>query len=104
MNELLGICESLEGFSVDDLGFNVLVAEKSNETWKLTVERYSKGLSSPTEQFNNTLIVLAERLYNKYSNNRIQYEIINCSKLCKDKWCITIQELKDEKINCEERE
>lgn len=96
MNELLGICESLEGYSGDDLGFNVLVAEKSNETWKLTVERYSKGLASPTEeQFNNTLIVLAERLYNKYSS-RIPYEIINCSKLCKDTWCITIKELKEE--------
>lgn len=95
MNELLGICESLEGYSGDDLGFNVLVAEKSNETWKLTVERYSKGLASPTEQFNNTLIVLAERLYNKYSSNRIQYEIINYSKLCKDTWCITIKELKE---------
>lgn len=104
MNELLGICESLEGYSGEDLGFKVLKAEKFNETWKLIVERYSKGLESPTEQFNNTLIVLAERLYNKYSDNVKHYEIINCSKLGKDKRGITIQELQDEKINCEERE
>lgn len=102
MNELLGICASLEGYSGEDLGFNVLEAEKSNETWKLTVERYSKGLESPTEQYKNTLIVLAERLYNKYLDNVKHYEIITCSKLSKDIWCIAIKELKDEKITCEE--
>ena len=95
MNELLGICESLEGYSGEDLGFKVLKAEKFNETWKLTVERYSKGLESLPVQYKNTLIVLAESLYNKYSNNVKHYEITNCSNLCKDKWCITIQELQE---------
>ena len=104
MNELLGICESLEGYSGEDLGFNVLFAEKCNETWKLTVEKYFKGIESPTELNNNIFIILAERLYSKYLVNRKHYEIINCSNLCKDKWSIEVKELKDEKSNCEERE
>ena len=104
MNELLEICESLEGYSSDDLGFNVLDAEKCNESWKLRVEKYSKGLENPSQQDDRTFIILAERLYNKYSTDRKHYEIITCLKLDKDKWCITIQELKDEKSNCKEGE
>lgn len=101
INELKSICDSLDGYSSDDIGFMVVEAKLDEDSWLLSVKPYSK--TEKEVEIDSCLLLISDRLLNKYSE-RVSYKITFASEDKNDCWCIKIKKVENEKDNSEERE
>lgn len=103
-NELKDICDSLEGYSSDNLGFMVTKAEKlgaEGDSWLLNVEAYNKDSAEGITDW--AVITLSERLYNRYSSGKAKFKVIFINEEVAGKsWTVKVKKVTDEEKGSEE--
>ena len=106
MNELRDIAESLDGYSVDELGFAIKGAHKKEGSWHLLVEAYSKNEASVELDSYEIVAEIIRRLDRRVKGG-CKYALMYLSTLIMDKqWNIEIKQVKksEDKVQVKKHE
>lgn len=106
MNELRDIAESLDGYSVDELGFAIKRAHQEEGSWCLLVEAYSKNEASEELDSYEIVAEIIRRLDRRVKGG-CKYAITYLSTLIMDKqWSIKLKQVKksEDKVQVKKHE
>lgn len=104
MNELRDIVESLDGYSVEELGFAIKRAHQEKGSWRLLVEAYSKNEASDELDSYEIVAEIIRRLGRRVKGG-CRYALTYLSTLIMDKqWIIELKQVKkhEDKVQDEE--
>ena len=104
MNELRDIAESLDGYSVDELGFAIKRAHKEEGIWYLLIEAYSKNEASAELDSCEIVAEIIRRLDRRIKGD-CKYALTYLSTLIVDKqWDIELKQVKKSEDKVEDEE
>ena len=104
MNELRDIVESLDGYSVEELGFAIKRAHQEKDSWRLLVEAYCKHEASDELDSYEIVAEIIRRLGRRVKGG-CRYALTYLSTLIMDKqWIIELKQVKkhEDKVQDEE--
>ena len=106
MNELRDIAESLDGYSVDELGFSIKSAHKKEGNWCLLVEAYDKhGNEASAELDSYEIVAEIIRRLGRRVKGGCKYALTYLSTLVMDKqWNIELKQVKKSEDKAEDEE
>lgn len=100
MNELRDIAEALDGYSVDELGFAIKRADKTEDTWCLLIEAYNKNEASTELDSYEIVAELIHRL-----SRCDKYTVTYLRTLLMDKqWSIELKKVEKSEEKAEDEE
>lgn len=104
MNELRDIAEALDGYSVDELGFAIKRANKTEDTWCLLIEAYDKKESSTELDSYEIVAEIIHRL-GRHVTGDYKYAVTYLRTLEMDKqWIIVLKKVKKSEEKAEDEE
>ena len=104
MNELRDIAESLDGYSVDGLGFAIKRAHKEEFDWCLLIEAYDKHEASAELDSCEIVAEIIRRLDRRVKGG-CRYALTYLSTLILDKqWNIKLRQVKKSEDKAEDEE
>lgn len=98
MNDLRDLVITVDGYSVDKTGFNIISAWKTKENlWNLTIEAYKKEGKDFSSESDVSMLTLVERIENKYGSNKNKWAIVKIEELTTGSFELKVKKVIDEK-------
>ena len=105
MNDLKDLVITVDGYSVDKTGFEIIEAYKgSSDSWRLVVKAYKKEGKDFSSESNVSMLTLVDRIENKYGTHSCWRKVVKIEELIPGNFALTIKKVEDEKKDSSDEE
>ena len=105
MNDLKDLVITVDGYSVDKTGFEIIEAYKgSSDSWRLVVKAYKKEGENYASESNVSMLTLVDRIENRYVTHSYWRKVVKIEELIPGNFALTIKKVEDEKEDSSDKE
>ena len=105
MNDLKDLVITVDGYSVDKTGFEIIEAYKgSSDSWRLVVQAYKKEGEDFSSESDVSLLTLVDRIENRYGTHSYGWKVVKIEELIPGNFALTIKKVEDEKEDSSDEE
>ena len=105
MNDLKDLVITVDGYSVDKTGFEIIEAYKgSSDSWRLVVKAYKKEGENYASESDVSMLTLVDRIENRYVTHSYWRKVVKIEELIPGNFALTIKKVEDEKEDSSDKE
>ena len=105
MNDLKDLVVTVDGYSVDKTGFEIIEAYKgSSDSWRLVVKAYKKEGKDFSSESEVSMLTLVDRIENRYDTHSSVRKVVKIEELIPGNFALTIKKVEDEKEDSSDKE
>ena len=105
MNDLKDLVITVDGYSFDKTGFEIIEAYKgSSDSWRLVVKAYKKEGKDFSSESNVSMLTLVDRIENRYVTHSYWRKVVKIEELIPGNFALTIKKVADEKEDNSDKE
>ena len=105
MNDLKDLVVTVDGYSVDKTGFEIIEAYKgSSDSWRLVVKAYKKEGKDFSSESDVSMLTLVDRIENRYDTHSSVRKVVKIEELIPGNFALTIKKVEDEKEDSSDKE
>ena len=105
MNDLKDLVITVDGYSVDKTGFEIIEAYKgSSDSWRLVVKAYKKEGKDFASESNVSMLTLVDRIENRYVTHSYGWKVVKIEELTPGSFELTVKKVTDEKEDSSDEE
>ena len=105
MNDLKDLVITVDGYSVDKTGFEIIEAYKgSSDSWRLVVKAYKKEGKDFSSESDVSMLTLVDRIENRYDTHSSVRKVVKIEELIPGNFALTIKKVEDEKEDSSDKE
>ena len=105
MNDLKDLVITVDGYSVDKTGFEIIEAYKgSGDSWRLVVKAYEKEGENFSSESKVSMLTLVDRIENRYGTHSYWRKVVKIEELIPGNFALTIKKVADEKEDSSDEE
>ena len=105
MNDLKDLVITVDGYSVDKTGFEIIEAyQGSSDSWRLVVKAYKKEGKDFASESDVSMLTLVDRIENRYVTHSYWRKVVKIEELTPGNFALTIKKVTDEKEDSSDEE
>ena len=105
MHDLNDLVITVDAYSVDKTGFEIIEAYKgSSDSWRLVVKAYKKEGENYASESNVSMLTLVDRIENRYVTHSYWRKVVKIEELIPGNFALTIKKVEDEKEDSSDEE
>ena len=105
MNDLKDLVITVDGYSIDKTGFEIIEAYKgSSDSWRLVVKAYKKEGKDFSSESDVSMLTLVDRIENRYVTHSYWRKVVKIEELIPGNFALTIKKVEDEKEDRSDKE
>ena len=105
MNDLKDLVITVDGYSFDKTGFEIIEAYKgSSDSWRLVVKAYKKEGKDFSSESNVSMLTLVDRIENRYVTHSYWRKVVKIEELIPGNFALTIKKVADEEEDSSDEE
>ena len=105
MNDLKDLVITVDGYSADQTGFEIIEAYKgSSDSWRLVVKAYKKEGKDFSSESNVSMLTIIDRIESKYGTLNNKWAVVKAEELTPGNFALTIKKVADEKEDSSDKE
>ena len=105
MNDLKDLVITVDGYSVDKTGFEIIEASKgSSDSWRLAVKAYKKEGKDFSTESNVSVHTLVDRIESRYVIHSYGWKVVKIEELTPGSFELMVEKVADEKEDSSDEE
>ena len=105
MNDLKDLVITVDGYSVDKTGFEIIEAYKGrSDSWRVVVKADKKEGENYASESDVSMLTLVDRIENRYVTHSYWRKVVKIEELIPGNFALTIKKVEDEKEDSSDKE